>query len=267
VRVLALLATYNEQRFIGSCLEHLHAQGVETYLIDNSSTDGTVEIAEGFLGRGLVGIENFPRNKVYNWRGLLQRKEQLARESEADWLIHLDADEIRLPPPGQPTLAEALGTADRAGYNAVNFLEFTFIPTREQPDHDHPNFKQTLCTYYPFSPSFPHQLKAWKQTDAVDLAWKAGHKVKFPGLKMYPESFPMKHYLFLSISHAIEKYVNRRYNPNEVALGWHGWRAQVTASDLQLPNASELRVAQPGDELDPREPRQRHYIDDLLMMA
>jgi glycosyltransferase involved in cell wall biosynthesis len=265
VRVLALLTTYNERRFIASCLEHLHAQGVETYLIDNCSTDGTVEIAEQYLGRGLAGIEEFPRDGVFNWRELLRRKEQLALEADADWLIHLDADEIRLPPADRRTLAEALHAADRAGYNAVNFLEFTFMPTREEPDHDHPEFQRTLRSYYPFSPSFPHRLTAWKQTDDAELTWKGGHKVKFSGLKMYPESFPLKHYLFLSIPHAIEKYVERSYDPQEVAMGWHGWRARVTANDLGLPSASELRVAQPGEELDFTGPRQRHYIDDLLM--
>lgn len=49
---------------------------------------------------------------VYDWRGLLRRKEELAEEfaaeEEADWLIHLDPDELRLPPPGAGTLAEAL---------------------------------------------------------------------------------------------------------------------------------------------------------------
>lgn len=263
MRVLALLATYNEQRFIGSCLEHLHLQGVETYLIDNCSTDDTVEIAERFRGRGLTGIESFPRNGVYDWRGLLRRKQQLARESDADWLVHLDADELRLPPPGRHTLAEALEVVDGAGYNAVNFLEFTFIPTREEPDHDHPDFMRTLCTYYPFLPSFPHRLNAWKRTDSVDLVSKAGHQVRFPGLKMYPESFPMKHYLFLSVPHAIEKYVDRNYDSDEVASGWHGWRARVTASDLRLPSAAELRLARPGEGLDPSDPRRRHYVDDL----
>ena len=42
-------------------MEHFAAQGVETHLLDNDSTDRTVEIAEGYLGQGLIGIESFPR--------------------------------------------------------------------------------------------------------------------------------------------------------------------------------------------------------------
>lgn len=262
---MALLATYNERRFIGGCLEHLHEQGVETYLIDNCSTDETVEIAERYRGHGLIGIEEFPHDGAVNLRGLLKRKEELAGDIDADWFVHLDTDERRFAPPGLGTLAQALDTADRQGYNAVNFLEFTFVPTREEPDHDHPDYARTLRTYYPFLPSFPHQLKAWKATTKkMDLASSAGHRVSFSGLRMYPQSFPMKHYLFLSIPHAIEKYVHRRYDQQAVESGWHGWRARITADDLQLPGASEMRFARSDEDLDPSAPRRRHYIDDLV---
>ncbi len=262
-RVVALLATYNERRFVGGCLEHLHEQGVETYLIDNCSTDETVTIAERHLGRGLIGVEEFPRDGVYDWRALLRRKEQLAGELEADWFIHLDADEVRLPPPGHGTLAEALGAVDREGYNAVNFLEFTFVPTREAPDHDHPDFHRTLRTYYPFCPSHPHKLTAWKASAAPEpnLASSGGHRVDFPEVRMHPQSFPMKHYLFLSAPHAIEKYVERQYNPDEVESGWHGWRATLAAADIYLPSDAELRVTRSNGDLDPSDPRRYHYVD------
>jgi hypothetical protein len=266
MRVVALLATYNERRFIGGCLEHLHGHGVETYLIDNCSTDDTVAIAERHLGRGLCGIEEFPRRGQYEWRALLERKEQLARELEADWFMHVDADELRIAPAGHSRLIDALAEVDARGYNAVNFFEFTFVPTREEPNHDHADYAQTLRTYYPFAPAHPHQLKAWKATAAQqpEIAASGGHRVSFPGLRMYPESFPMKHYLLLSVPHAIEKYVERRYDPAEVESGWHGWRARVKEGDLRLPSELELRRCDSDNDLDPREPRRRHFIDDLL---
>lgn len=268
MRVLALLATYNERRFVAACIEHLYAHGVETYLIDNSSTDETVEIARRYRGRGLVGLEELPREDFYDWRALLLRKEELAGELEADWFIHLDADEMRMPPPGYATLSEALADVDRQGFNAVNFLEFTFIPTREEPDHDHADFARTLRTYYPFAPAPQYQVKAWKAGTAVsELASSGGHIVSFPGQRVYPVGFPMRHYLFLSVPHAIEKYVDRRYSPEEVEMGWHGWRARARAGDIRLPSRSELRVVGPNGELDASEPRRRHYIDELLSAA
>lgn len=263
-RVVALLATYNEERFIAGCLEHLFQQGADAYVIDNCSTDQTVAIASRYLARGVVGIETFPRAGTYRWRALLERKEQLASVLDATWFMHVDADEIRLPPPCHRSLSEALAAVDAEGYNAVNFLEFTFIPTREMPDHDHPDFQTTMRWYYPFLPtSTPNQVKAWKrQPGPVEFAWSAGHQVRFPGLRIYPESFRMRHYLFLSVPHAIRKYVERRYDSSEVEAGWHRARARLRPEMIKLPVQSELRSYLSDDTLDPSSPRTRHFLFD-----
>lgn len=266
-RIVAILATHNERRFIATCLQHLRRQGVETYLIDHCSTDGTVEIAEDFLDDGLIGMETLPREDgVFSLRSQLRRKEEVSARIDADWLLHLDADELRLPPPGYPTLAEALAMVDREGYNAVNFYEFTFVPCLEDPDHDHPGFTRTLRTYYPFSPAFPHHVKAWKAAAASspDLASSGGHRVAFAGLRMYPIPFPMMHYLFLSVPHAIEKYARRRFDREEVDSGWHGWRALLSQGDVKLPAMTELRVCRSIGELDPSAPRRRHCLDEAM---
>jgi glycosyltransferase involved in cell wall biosynthesis len=264
MRVIALLATYNEERFIAGCLEHLFRQGVEVYLCDNESTDQTVAIAERYLGHGLIGIETLPRAGMYSWRPILERKEQLATTLEADWFMHVDADEIRLPPHSDRTLAQAFAGVQAQGYNAVNFLEFTFIPTQEAPDHDHPDFQKTMRWYYPFLPTFPHRLNAWKrQSGREELAWSGGHRVRFPGLHMYPESFRMRHYLFLSVPHAIRKFVARVYDPAELAVGWHGWRTSVRPEMIKLPPEADLRTYLSDDQLDSSNPRTQHYCADI----
>jgi glycosyl transferase family 2 len=251
VRVVALLATYDEERFVGACIEHLAGQGLDVYLIDNGSTDATLEIAEHYIGRCLLGIEVLPRSGVYSWRPILARKAELAASLHADWFMHVDSDEIRLPPRSSTTLAEALADVDVAGYNAVNFQEFTFVPTQEAPDHDHPRFRETMRHYYPFLPRFPHRLNAWKQQDGpVDLVTSGGHCVDFPGLRMFPESFPMRHYLFLSVEHAIRKYVLRAYDPAEVEGGWHRSRSALRPDSIALLPESKLRLYESDDLLD-----------------
>jgi glycosyltransferase involved in cell wall biosynthesis len=259
--VIALLAGYNEERFLACCIEHLRDHGIESYLIDHCSTDSTVAIAERYLGHGLLGIEELPREDgVFSLREQLRRKEELAHELESDWFIHLDPDELRIPPSGGGTLVQALEEVDSAGCNAVNFLELSFVPTREEPDHDHPEFERTLRTYYPLLPEFPHRLSAWKATDEIDLVSKAGHRVRFPGLKQYPESFLMKHYLFLSVPHLIEKYAERKFDRDEVEAGWHGWRDGFRLEDIRLPSQSELRITRSDADLDASAPRLRHFL-------
>jgi glycosyltransferase involved in cell wall biosynthesis len=266
LRVVALISAYNEERFVAGCIEHLAAQGVDVYLIDNESSDATVARAEPYLGHGLIDIESLPRDGAFSLRTILARKEELATTLEADWFMHHDTDEIRVAPRSRQTLRDALAEVDDAGFNAVNFLEFTFVPTIEAPDHDHPRFRETMRHYYPFLPEFPHRLNTWKRQDErVDLAASAGHRIAFAGLRMAPESFRLRHYLFISREHAAEKYSARVRTPVETAAGWGGWRTAIAQSTRQellerirLPHQRELRECVSDDLLDPSEPLTTH---------
>jgi hypothetical protein len=265
MRVIALIAAYNEERFIAHCLEHLFSQGVEAYLIDNESTDQTIAVARSYLGRGLIGIETFPRHGQFSWVPLLRRKEQLAQTLEADWFMHVDADEAHLPPRSGVTLADAFAAIESHGFNAVNFLEYTFVATQESPDHDHPEFFKTMRWYYPFAPSFPRLLRAWKrQLAPVDLASSGGHLVRFPELRMYPESFPMRHYMFLSAQHIARKYAHKRFDPAAVSSGFHGFRAHLKADMIRLPAQAELRPYISDELLDSSNPWTKHFLAQLV---
>lgn len=262
MRVVGILATYNEERFIRACIEHLAQQGCEVYLCDNESSDATVAIAKEFEGRGICGIETIPRHGTYEWGKILARKEELAASLDADWFMHVDADEFHLPPRSDTTLARAFEAVDAEGYNAVSFTEYTFLPTREEPDHDPATFLETLRSYYAFVPRPLHRLNAWKkQPQRVDLRSAAGHKVMFPGQRVYPTAFPMKHYLFLDREHAAEKYARRVFDEAEVESGWHGWRARVSEMTIDLPPASEMERYTTDDALDASRPRTKHWTE------
>ena len=266
MRVVALLASYNEERFIGVCLEHLREQGIESYLIDNSSTDRTVEIASEYLGNGLINIETLPRPEGLNrLKVRLRRKDELAASINADWFMHLDPDEIRLPPRSDRTLAEALEDVDARGYNVVNFVEYTFIPTLESPEHDHPDFLNTMRWYYPFVRNFPHHLKAWKkQPRLVGLAETGGHKPRFPNMLLYPEPFKMRHYQFLSLDQARAQYLeNNEFDRSTVTADY--WRGWLVEERMGLPSESELNTYTSDDELSLAKPRLRHVMEDWAL--
>lgn len=263
LRVVAVLTTRNEERFIAACLENLIRQGVQVYLCDNESTDRTVAIAKSYCGRGVIGIESIPYQGDYHWDRLLRRKEELFRSLDADWLMHVDADEIHLAP-SSSSLVTAIADVDALGYDTIEFAEFTFIPTNEHPDHDRADYRTTLRTYYPFRPNSPHCVRAFKkQQGPMEIAWSGGHRVRFAQEpKLYPQPFRMKHYLFLSPDHAVRKYVARRYRSDEVeGRGWHGWRAQIRPEDIRLPSTSEMRVTATDDDLDGSNPWTRHWLE------
>jgi hypothetical protein len=262
MRVVAILATFNEERFVAGCIEHLREQGVDVYLLDNESTDATVEIAAHYTGDGLIGVETLPRDGASDLHSRLARKEELAQSLEADWFMHVDADEFHVAARPRRSLAEAFAEADDAGFNAVNFLEFTFVPTLEQPDHDHPDFARTMRSYYAYLPVFPHRLNAWKrQEQRVDLASTAGHRVQFDGLRMAPRNLVMRHHLFLSVAHSGEKYVHTGgFAGDGVERGWHSWRPRLQPDLVSLPSESELRTYVSDDLLDRSEPRTQHIL-------
>ncbi len=115
-RVTAIIAAFNEGDIISRVIGHLVENGVDVYLIDNHSTDDTVEQASGWVGHGLLDIELFPPNRpvrseastFFDWTAILQRKEILARELRANWFINHDADEIRESPFPGLDLREAI---------------------------------------------------------------------------------------------------------------------------------------------------------------
>lgn len=261
VRIVAIFHVYNEARFLPYVLPHLAAQGVESYVVDNESTDGSGDIARAWLGRGVIGVETFPRRGVFELARLLARTEALHHELGADWYLHHDADQWRYAPAPYRTLAEGIAAADAAGYNAVDFDVFDFMPTSADDDHDHGRFVDTMEWYYYFRPPGWHQLKVWKNLgQSIDLASSGGHHVTFDGLRVSPLRFVQRHYYVLSRAHAIEKYCQRAFSADELARGWHGPRATIRPQDLRFPARSQLKRVRPDGVWDTSEPWRQRFL-------
>jgi hypothetical protein len=242
--VIALLAVRNESTYMDRCISHLVSQGIDVYVIDNESTDNTVEIAQKWVGQGVIGIETLPYEGFYDWRGILERKAELAASLEADWFIHHDADEIRQSPRDDETLKEAILRLDAQGYNAIDFHEFVFLP---RDDDDEPvapgDYVERLNLGYYFAPTPDHRVNAWKKTDQPpDLVTHAGHQVLFHGRSMAPEKLILRHYPCVSAAHLRKKYgLERVYSEYEVNdLKWHGERAHYRPEAGWWPSADQL---------------------------
>lgn len=250
LRIVALLAIRNESLYLARCLKHLHEQGIETCVIDNESSDHSREIAEQFLGRGVFRIETQPFPGFYDWTHLLAHKEQRSREIDADWFMHVDADEIREAPVPFKSLYEGIMKADHEGYNAINFDEFVFLPTTNDESFEGTDYVENMRQYYFFEPTPLRRVNAWKNTgQAVDLVSSGGHSVNFNGRKIYPDNFILRHYIVLSRAQAIAKYGSERiYSRYEVEeKGWHGSRATFSEDRLVFPSKHELKIISTND--------------------
>ncbi|MBI3693783.1 MAG: glycosyltransferase family 2 protein, partial [Acidobacteria bacterium] len=91
--VSVTIVTYNSGRFIRKCLESVLGQKyprLEIMVIDNASTDGTIDILENFEDRCLV---------VYNDEniGFAAAQNQAIGLSRGDWVLTLNPDVFLLP--------------------------------------------------------------------------------------------------------------------------------------------------------------------------
>ncbi len=137
LKFAAVLGVKDEVELISACIGHLRALGVDTIrVLDSGSTDGTIQLVEGPLaGPDLTLTEHSdqdPDPRAWN-----RTAASLGRESGADWVMFLDADEFWIPAGGTvqsivglealdvmtverfnvPLDAEGLRTADRAAPN------------------------------------------------------------------------------------------------------------------------------------------------------
>ncbi|NDC63140.1 MAG: glycosyltransferase [Planctomycetia bacterium] len=260
VRLTAIIAARNESATIGRCCEHLSSQGIAFVLIDDGSTDDTRAIAESFRGRGLLRIVDHPHPGHYDWTGLLRMKERIAVEVDSDWFMHLDADEIPEPPERGGDLLGRIAAAAAAGYTAVNFDEFVFLPSSETERHEGTDYVAGMPRYYFFEPSPQRLVRAWRATPDIDLVSAAGHSADLPGRRVCPESFVLRHYIGLSMEYLRRKYVGRAYARAELARGWHRARARLTAETIRTPVGEDLFDIRTDGGWNRSRPRARHLF-------
>jgi hypothetical protein len=246
-RVCAMVPVHDEIRMVGPCLDHLIALGCHVHVFCDRSPPEVVAEAEQRLGRGVVAVEQRKGSTCFDLTALLREAEAFANRADYDWFLRCDVDEFRLPERPDESLPAFAARVEAAGFNAVNFRELVFIPTHEQPDHDHPRFRETMLRYYVFAPKPLFRCQLWKKpAGPLDLVSNAGHRVSFEGMQVYPHEPPMCHYLYLSRDHFLKKYAARTYPPEELEKGWHGWRQRISDVEVQLPREAELHLYDPS---------------------
>jgi hypothetical protein len=221
--VTAILATYNEEDIVGQLVADLVSQGIRVYLLDHGSEDRTVEEVKRHGGNSLLGIETLAV-AGFALGEIVRRKQELARELPGSWFINQDADEFREGPWTDTNLFEAIRRVDTLGYNAIDFEVLNFWPT-------HDRFRKgddvrAAFTHYERAGTFDKlQIRCWKRASGpLDLTTSAGHEAAFPGRRVFPLRFLLRHYPIRSQEHGERKIFRERrprYARAERERGWH----------------------------------------------
>lgn len=224
VKVAAIIHVYNERDMIGEVIDHLLRQGIEVHVFDNWSTDGTFEVLSQ---RADIQLFRFPEapSDFYDWHRQLRKTTEYARRIDAEWIIHNDADEIRLSPWRDVTLREAISRVDELGYNAIDFtvIDFRFLKDQAAAEGDY----QAQLNFFEFGrrPGHFSQIKGWKNVGGeVNLAESGGHDATFAGRRVFPLKFLLKHYPLRSKAQA-ERKIGKdrlpRFGQERQMRGWH----------------------------------------------
>ena len=252
--LVAIIAAYNEEDIIGAAVRHLVEQGASVYLLDDGSTDRTVEVARAAAGDRLIGCESLAEAEAgppatFRWSQILERKAAVAAAVDADWFIHQDADEFRESPWPHLTLAEAVALVGRLGWNAIEFEVFNFSPTgcSYKPGDD---LSSAFDGFRPADLFDRVQVRCWQKSAApIDLVSTGGHEAKFPGRRVFPIRFPMRHYPVRTIEQGERKIFRERkgrFNPDELARGWHVQYDRFSEGRPIVPDAASLRPYDAG---------------------
>lgn len=82
--ISAVIITFNEEKYIGRCLDSLQRVADEIVVVDSGSTDNTCHICEG---KGCRVIH-------HDFEGYVEQKNWAMQQARHDWILSLDGDEM-----------------------------------------------------------------------------------------------------------------------------------------------------------------------------
>jgi glycosyltransferase involved in cell wall biosynthesis len=262
MKIVAVMACRNEAAYLATCLHHLMVQGIHFAVVDNGSTDDSLDIIRSpEFSNHLVGLRHVPFDGSFELEPLLKAKMGLADEIEADWAMNICPDEILHPNREGSTLLDEIQLFDQRGFNAVNFDEFVFLPVAGKWEEGLRGWPR-LRHYYFFEAHRFWHMRAWKKGMGFSMSSHGGHILTGPNeLRFAPESLVLRHYIFRDQEHAYEKLPNRRFAARELERGWHRSRNGFSPEKFTFPSADKLEVLDGPDSfsLSRARPWLKHY--------
>lgn len=260
ISALAVVCVRNESMHIHRCIKDLISSGLDVHFVDNGSTDGTREIAESYIGNGVLAVDDLPWHGSFSLTDQLNFKREIISQAQHDWILHCDADEWMVNPHVGESLIEAMNEAHETGFNCINFNEAVFIPLGDE-DFEREDYADLMRTYYFFQPRYPRLNRAWRRDAQLENSASGGHLLSGKNLKIYPNDLILRHYIALSQEHVRRKYLARQFSEADQSKGWHGNRLTINESNLTFKHSPLLRRLPSASSLsfDFSKPAARHF--------
>ncbi len=257
--IIAILAVRNERPYLQACITHLLNNGVQVFVLDNGSTDGSLEVLKDQEScPGFRGWEAFPYPGYFDLEGLLKRKEALRWELRANWFIHQDADEFLFTDRAGERLADGMARIQALGYDSVNFREFIFLP-KPGASNDNTFKPENYPHYYFFHPSPMYLVRAYSKDVKGTNIEQGGHHPPLHTLNPYPGAFQKRHYLAFSREQFYRKYALRTFKKENIEKGWHFDRWVLGHQQPDFPDTQKLEKDGQAEILKPGRYFRTHF--------
>ncbi len=241
MNIAAILTTHNSAATLERVLRHLANNAIRVYAIDHGSTDATPSILATHVGKPIAEIIQKPFDGIFRLRQQLQWKSDIIQRINADWIIHIDADEILESPREGESLRGMIERMNATHYDVIDCDEFVFVPENEQADYRSADFVTTMRHYYYFAPPGRALHRAFRRSSgAPEWAHTGGHRLGLANRKLAPEKIRMRHYIGLSMDALRAQYLSRVFAVDELRKGWHHNRVATTADFIIPPPPARL---------------------------
>lgn len=260
--ISALLGVQDEVELIGLCIDHLRDIGVDWIdVIDTGSTDGTLDIVTAQARLGDVGLTRIRPHEIRDYTDQSRHDLALARVTNADWVLVLDADEFWLPATGSlKTSRLAADVVIARRYNVALAETGPLLPRRLSPleyedvrllAREVPCYKSYIESpdHHAFITVMPGD-KPLARLSCMTGIMPGGHDVDatFGSRRVVATDMVVAHVAFSSLSRFKRKVRNiraeMRRRPALFAgdFAWH-WRRWAEMTDEQLEVEFALQVA------------------------
>lgn len=241
--ICSIVACRNDLPYLKRLVPWYDKNEIDLYIIDNDSSDGSLEYLKYNSSSFLRSIYTLPYHGFFSLTEQLNKKFEILNQLKYDWIIHQDVDEILQPENPNYSLRTLIEEVDRSGYNTVNFEELVFLPDWNIQSFDY-DYESINRNYYYFAPSNNRLNRIWKNGFSFSSIRSGGHTIinDQANIKVYPKNQILKHYIVLNQRHAYDKYLKRTFDPFDLDAGWHRNRLNFTIDNLYLNKLSNHRM-------------------------
>ncbi|PIU40427.1 MAG: hypothetical protein COT00_01755, partial [Candidatus Omnitrophica bacterium CG07_land_8_20_14_0_80_50_8] len=242
---VGILFCYNEEHLLIETIKHYLDQGIDLVIVDNDSTDSSIDIVEMYRGRtevypGRIIDVIHVKTDGYEWIKIIKIACDYMHEKLRHycWIMLIDADAFYYSPIKKMPLLKFLTLVRRLGFNVIQGRLYDFYPTeKDDPAVSSPLERLKYCSYQPewFN---RHQERIFMYHPTVNFYASAGHQCLREGKKVCDiAEFIYKHYPWVSYEHGLKKIFSERkprYVKEELQKQMHIQYAtiQPTKSDL-----------------------------------